>query len=143
MVTDPFLDDVACIKRLVREWEKHGRLIVGFDFDNTIFDYYQEGHTFPKVIQLLKDCKEAGFVLTLFTSCNQDRMPELIKYMEDNKIPYDLINETPDYIPFKGRKIYFNVLLDDRAGLSAAYRHLSSVIAHIRSVKSMQNLNGF
>lgn len=138
MLSDPFLNDENCINRLLDEWRKYGSLIVAYDYDSTVFDYYKRGDKFTKVIELLQECKKMGFHLTVFTSCNDDRFPEIKAYLNDNDIPFDGINETPDFIPFKGRKVYFNILLDDRAGLSGAYNQLWKVIYNIRSQKVTQ-----
>lgn len=132
---DPFMIHTVAVNRLVDEWEKYGQLIVAYDYDNTVFDYYGKGYTFNKVIQILRDCKKLGFHLTVFTSCNEDRFPEIKEYLKKNEIPYDSINETPDYIPFRGRKVYYNILLDDRAGLESAYDQLKSVLFIIKMKK--------
>ncbi|MCC6721544.1 MAG: hypothetical protein IT243_05030 [Bacteroidia bacterium] len=137
---DFFLDDNNCVSRLFEEWQKYNSLIVAYDFDNTVFDYYHKGHTFGDVIELLRECHKLGFYLTVFTSCSEDRYPEIIKYLEDNDIPFNSINDSPEYIPFKGRKIYYNVFLDDRAGLSSAYTQLWRVIYNIRGLKHSQNI---
>ena len=137
---DFFLDDKNCVDRLFDEWKKYGSLIVAYDYDNTVFDFYNKGYKYPKVIELLQECKKMGFHLTVFTSCNDERFPEIEKYLQENNIPFDGINETPDFIPFKGRKVYFNILLDDRAGLSSAYDQLWKVIYAIRGHKSTKDL---
>jgi hypothetical protein len=129
---DHFLNDKNCVDRLFDEWKKYGSIIVAYDFDNTVFDYYKKGYSYQQVIELLRECRKMGFHLTVFTSCNDDRFPEIEKYLRDNNVPFDGINETPDFIPFKGRKVYFNVLLDDRAGLSSAYDQLWKTIYSIR-----------
>lgn len=136
-VTDFFMDDDNCVKRLIEEHNKYGQLIIAYDYDNTVYDYYKKGHKFNRVIELLRMCKrEMNFHLTVFTSCNDDRIPEIKKYLTDNDIPFDSINETPDYIPFRGRKVYYNLLLDDRAGLSSAFKQLERVFYHIRFLKN-------
>lgn len=127
MKTDRYLDDQACIDRLLNEWQRYGSIIVAYDFDSTVFPYSNKDDKFDNVIELLRKAKKLGCHLVVFTSCNEDRMPEIKKYLADNNIPYDGINETPDYIPFQGRKVYYNLLLDDRAGLSSAYKILSEV----------------
>jgi hypothetical protein len=138
---DYYINDTNCIRRLLLEHEKYGSIIVAYDFDNTVFDYHNKGLKFKNVIELLQECKELKFHLTVFTSCNDDRFPEIKKYLNDNNIPFDGINETPDFIPFKGRKVYFNILLDDRAGLSSAYNQLKTVIYTIKGKKANNNLN--
>jgi len=135
---DYFLNDINCVNRLVEEYNKYGSLIVAYDFDNTVFDYYKKGYQYENVINLLRECKKMKFHLTVFTSCNDDRFHEIEKYLKENNIPFDGINETPDFIPFKGRKVYFNILLDDRAGLSSAYYQLSNVIYSIRGQQATQ-----
>lgn len=138
---DPFLDNKVCEDRLFEEWQKYGKLIIAYDFDNTVFPYSDPNYTFDNVIELLRECKKNEFWLVVFTSCNEDRIPELKEYLKKHNIPYDSINETADFIPFKGRKIYYNLLLDDRAGLSAAYMQLKSVLYKIRGVKNEEYLS--
>lgn len=137
---DFYLEDKNCIERLFNEWKQHKSLIVAYDYDNTVNDYHKKGYSYNDVIELLRECKKNGFHLIVFTSCNEDRFPEIKSNLEENNIPYDSINETPEYIPFKGRKVYFNILLDDRAGLSSAYNQLWTVIYNIRAYNSTNNL---
>ena len=40
----------ACKKRLLEEYKKYGELIVAFDYDNTIFDYHNNGGDYSCVI---------------------------------------------------------------------------------------------
>ena len=144
---DRYLQDQQCIDRLLNEWAFHGSIIVCFDFDNTVFDYNKRGDEYLDVITLLRKAKKLGCHLIVFTSCNEDRFPDIKKYLIDNNIPFDGINETPDYIPFQGRKVFSNILLDDRAGLSAAYRILNEVceIVHLNRnadrIKSRQDFD--
>lgn len=57
---------------MVNEYNKYqGKLVVAFDFDNTIFDYHNDGGDYSGVISLLKECSEEGFIMVLFTS-NED-----------------------------------------------------------------------
>ena len=50
IVVDPYLNDDMCIDRLVENWRLHNGIIIAFDFDNTIFDYYDKGYRYDKVI---------------------------------------------------------------------------------------------
>lgn len=126
-MTDRYLSDQECIDRLLHEWEKYGMIIIAYDYDSTVFDYHGIGDKHEVIISLLRKAKKMGCHLVVFTSCNEDRFPEIKKYLTDNDIPFDSINETPEFIPFKGRKVYYNILLDDRSGLSSAYKILSEV----------------
>jgi MoaA/NifB/PqqE/SkfB family radical SAM enzyme len=133
--SDFYMNDENCITRLYDEYKKYGSLIIAYDYDNCVYDYYKKGRKFDKVINLIRMCKELGFHLVVFTSCNDDRIPEIRKYLDENNIPFHSINETPDYIPFQGRKIYYNLLLDDRSGLNSAFNILEMVVYKIRSDK--------
>ncbi len=133
--TDPYLNTKTCVERLVHEWETYGMLIIAYDFDFTVSDYNNKGFVFKRVPALLRELKQLGCHLIVFTSCDESRFPEIKKYLKENNIPYDSINEGPDFIPFKGRKVYYNALLDDRAGLGDVYMQLSEVLLQIRILK--------
>lgn len=128
MMTDHFLHAKNVVDRLVEEWTAHGKLIIAYDFDNTVFDYHGVGHTYDDVINLLRRCNEFGAHFIVFTAKSDAEIPFMKQYLEENNIPYDSINENLNFIPFDGRKIYYNVLLDDRAGLESAYRSLATAL---------------
>lgn len=100
------------VSRLLNEYEEHGKLYVAFDFDNTIFDYHNTGGDFSGVISLLKECS---------------------KHCKHFGIAVDYINENLEIM--NTRKPYYNILLDDRAGLECAFNQLSNVISLIKSEK--------
>lgn len=139
---DYFLDDSNVINRLVEEWRKYGQIIIAFDYDNTIFDYYQRGFTFDDVIELLRECKKFGAYLMVYTACDEEKFTDMITYMQKRDIPFDSINEVPSYIPFKGKKLYYNILLDDRAGLSSAYQCLKQALNIMKSLAGNSGNNG-
>lgn len=138
--SDFYANDANCVNRLYTEWLEHKSLIVAFDYDNTVNDYSNNGNRNEDVISVLRECKKLGFHLILFTSCNQDRLTSIEEDLKQRNIPYDFVNETPDFIPFKGRKVYYNILLDDRAGLSSALDTLWKVIYSIRGYTATKNL---
>jgi len=133
---DFYLSEENSYKRLLEEYEKY-KLIIAYDFDNTVFDYNEKGYGFENVIELLRVCKEIGCYLTVFTSDGPERIPQIESHLKANNIPYDGINENPDIIKFNGRKIYYNILLDDRSGLPSAYRILARVAYGVRT-RNMQ-----
>lgn len=123
---DPFLVDETCVQRILKEWKEHGKLIIAYDYDNTVFDYYKKGYTYDRVIALLKRCQKIGAHFIVFSTCTDPQYPVMIEYLNKHEIPFDKINENLDFVTFVGRKVYFNILLDDRAGLSAAYNILET-----------------
>ena len=117
--------------RLSEELEKYGKLYIAFDFDNTIFDYHNQGLDCSEIIKLLQKCSDLGFCLILFT-CTEDeeRLTFMKLFCKHYKIKISYINENPEV--FKGTsKPYYNILLDDRAGLEESFTILNDILKDI------------
>lgn len=116
------------VERLRSELAAHGSLFVAFDFDNTIFDYHNQGFDYSGVISLLRRCSEQGHKMILLTSNEDEENLAFIRhYCQHFGIRIDYVNENP--IVCKGcRKPYYNILIDDRAGLSEACGVLDIII---------------
>lgn len=128
---DPYLYDTYVIDRLRREYHKYQSLIIAVDFDGTINDFHKEGFKFPKVIELLHLAKELGCYIYIFTAYPDE---EYVKqYCKDNNIPFDAINDSPVKENMNSKKPYYNILLDDRAGLYSAYRNLLYVLEEVKN----------
>ena len=125
---DIFLNKDSCINRLLGEYEKHKSLIVAYDYDNTVYDFHKKGYTYDKVINLLRECKRLGFYLIVYSCSKESRYLEMKTYLNTNNIPFDSINENSPNIDFAHGKLYYNILLDDRAGLESAYIQLADTI---------------
>lgn len=123
----PF-NDKGAAERLLQEFKKYKTLIVGFDFDNTIFDFHQNGGDYSEVVELLRECRRLRFNLCLFTI--EDRMDWKYKECCRLGISPDYVNESPVVFENGGNKPYFNIFLDDRAGLESAYRILKQVVEY-------------
>lgn len=124
---DPYMNSNNVVRRLLKEWDEHGTLFVAFDFDNTVFDYHNKGFTFPRVENLLRNCKLLGMKLVLFTAKEtKEQIGECVKYCEERGYMPDFVNESP---VMNTKKPYYNILLDDRAGLFEAVSNLGIVIA--------------
>lgn len=137
---DLYLYEENVTERLIREWKKYGSLVVAYDFDNTVYDYHKEGHSYECVIQLLREAKKLNAYLMVYTARRDSELSFVKEYLEENNIPFDSINETPDFIPFSdGKKLYYNILLDDRAGLPSAYRCLLNAVTYMDSVQKKRN----
>lgn len=127
---DPYLDCVNCMVRLKKEWDEHGSLFVAFDFDNTVFDYHRKGFSFPAVESLLRECKKEGFKLILFTAKEtNEELNRCVDYCKERGYEPDFINVSP---VMNTKKPYYNILLDDRAGLQSAAEMLSVAIMRKR-----------
>ena len=127
---DPYMSDYITYPRWLSEWRAYGdKFVIAYDFDDTVFDYHNKGYTYENVIGLLRECKEYGAHLVVFTGNPDSKYPQIREYLESNNIPYDAINESPEWIPLApARKIYYNIFLDDRAGLKYTYDALRLIL---------------
>jgi len=118
--------------RLRQDYKQHGSLFVAYDYDNTIFDYHGLGINYHSIIEILKESKELGFTMILFTGNEGDKLESILNKLKSLQIPYDFVNENPI---MDTRKPYYNILLDDRAGLKESYNYLKNLIDEIRNQK--------
>jgi len=132
---DFYLDNVNTTNRIVEEWKKYGKIIIAYDYDDTVFDFHNKGRKYTDVINLLQRCDKVGAYFVVFTCCGEDEYPKIKNYLYNNEIPFDRINNNMDFVTFTGRKIYYNVLLDDRAGLTSAYECLLNAVKIIEKEK--------
>lgn len=123
---DEYLRPNSSFIRLWNEYKTHGSLVVAFDFDNTVYDFHHKGETYVQVIELLKQLHAHNCYLICFTA-NTD-IPFIKNYLLHNGIPFNSINENPPFFKCDAGKIYFNALLDDRAGLLQVYTELHLLI---------------
>jgi hypothetical protein len=124
----PF-DEERCTRRLLWEYQNYDRLIVGVDFDNTIKTIKPDSSC-DELIDLLRRCSEdPKIVLCLWTiSENYQELKDKYDYCKSLGIQLDFINDSPFLSELGGNKKFFNVLLDDRAGLESAYNNLKYVL---------------
>jgi hypothetical protein len=132
-ISDPFLDDKLATFRLVQDYHRHGGIVIAYDYDNTVYDYHRRGFKFNAVIELLRECKPyASFIV--YTHSNDDRHPDIIDYLQSHDIPFNTINKGIVWANGKEEgKLFYSHFLDDRAGLSSAYRILKTAIEIIKS----------
>ena len=105
------------------------------DFDNTIRPTKPDSSC-EEVIELLKRCsKDPKIILCLWSiSVSQEEEQEKLDYCESLGITIDHVNYSPFRIGrYVTEKQFFNVLLDDRAGLESAYNNLKYVLNNINN----------
>lgn len=110
--------------KLLKTYQEHGKIIVGVDFDDTIYpfsdDVNEKDCEFR--IKLLKRLKDK-IIICLYTCSDETSLRYKISLMKEWGISPDYVNESPVEIG-NGAKPYFNLLLDDKAGLEEATRRL-------------------
>lgn len=126
----------AQINRVYDEWRMHGdKYVIAFDYDNTVFDYHKRGENYEEIINVLRLCKKHGCTLVLLT-CRDMKSDycEVMNYLSEKGIVPDFINETPEWMQFRNsHKVYYNILLDDRAGLQETIDTLYSAYVMIQN----------
>jgi len=132
---DHYLNIENSYRRLYSEYEEHGSLVVAFAFDNTVYDFHKNGWKFDDVVNLLRKLKSINCHLIVFTACQEG--DKVVDYIVANNIPFDSINENPPFFHSESRKIYFNVLLDDRAGLSECFNLLTRLYNELTNKSSI------
>ena len=100
------------------------RKIACIDFDGTIVHHRfpDIGEPLPGAFDVMKELKEAGWVLVLNTCREDEKRPylsEAIAYCKENGVVFDGVNSTPLDFEFRPehsprRKAYGNVYIDDR-----------------------------
>ena len=114
---------------LINDYKEHGNLVVAYDFDDTVKPS-EKGKSCDMVIDLLRLCSKLGFTMICFTARSKQAEIEMVKNTcTDLGIKCDYINEDCDIIKKEwdlehAHKIFYNVFLDDRAGLRQAYEVL-------------------
>lgn len=123
-------DNKLATSRLIKEYEAHNNIIIGVDFDDTLFDTHDRKlqHISFLVGLLSQLQKDFNCTLCVWTA-NVDE--QLVRSTWATLgLTIDYYNESP-LKKFNKVKPYFNILLDDRAGLDSAFRTLYSLFEHL------------
>lgn len=127
---DEFLKPGSTFNRLYDEYKKYGGLVIGVDYDGTLFDYHKKGTTYDMVIELVKDLKLFGCKIIIWTA--NASLSNVEKYLVEKGIPFDGINTDGVELGYTSRKPMFNCLIDDRAGILQTYTELKMLVDLLR-----------
>lgn len=127
---DKFLRPGSNFERLAKDWQKYGSLVVAYDFDDTVYDYWKTGEGHEMIIQLLRDLKSIGCKLVCWTAAKD--LTFVIEYLTENDIPFNAINEGGIPLAWESPKPFFSALLDDRAGLRSMYDDLTLLVKYVK-----------
>lgn len=126
------------VEKLLDVYEKHGKIIVGCDFDDTFFmtselhpdDFHTEPRT-EKVRDLLRKAKPI-MTLCLYTVSDPVSLLYKKEIMRLEGLEPDYVNSGPiDNQWDSTGKPYFNILLDDKAGLNEALSILEEFLSEV------------
>ena len=131
-----------CVNRLVRDFYKHNNIIIAVDFDNTLYNFMRRGYS-QAIIHLLQKLApkwhgvtktypqgvDNRFTILLYTAREDFELLKAKNICDDLNIRIDYTNETPSNIDFPvTTKPFYNILLDDKAGLGQAYKVLTKFL---------------
>lgn len=133
--------------RLLEQYNKHGLLILAYDLDDSVRPF--KSLDCKDTIKIIKRCRDTLNCIFIVYTANTD-MESNIKFLEDNDLPYDAINDYPDNFPISKfsddfrvareseggiPKLYYNILLDDKScGLREACEILDLLCDEIENV---------
>lgn len=125
--------------RLLIEWQKHGKIIIAIDFDDTLKGYtfksYSDETRYERTVNLLKRAKKIGAYIVIWTAAEPSRYEYILWYTRQLGLEIDSINKNPIELPYGNNgKIYANLFLDDRAGISQSLDLLESVIKEMEKI---------
>lgn len=134
------------VERLIKEWLAYGKIVLACDFDDTIYPWgfkTEEDLKFMiEVIRVVNLAQEVGVYLALWSACAPDRYDELRDWCTKMQTHVDSINENPIPLPYgNNRKMYYNHLLDDRAGLEQALDMLEYACYRVQSERKQPTIN--
>jgi hypothetical protein len=122
--------------RLVTEWLKNGKIIIGCDLDDTIIPYNDEiKDNCQKMVDLILGCQEEGIIFLINTARSERQLENAKKQVEDLGIVVHGVNQMhPEWDKPYGLhgKLYANIFLDDRGGFWDTYWTLTNALTIVK-----------
>ncbi len=132
--------DEILLKKLVDAYHKFGKIVIGVDFDDTIFPYTQYENADDNVaaalrarqVRTLLEKAKPYSIQCLWTVANEwSLIYKKFICIEHYGMEFDYYNESPITQDETVRKPHFNLLLDDCAGLESSLSVLKRFIDYV------------
>lgn len=137
-------DPAFNLKSLIAKYRKHGKIIVAYDFDDTVYvsDEQASDEACALIRELLVECSKYpdDIAMVCYTCRDGDTIKdEVIPFLDEHRIRYDKINENMDNVDDSNMsdKLVFSIFLDNLAGCGEAYSTLSRFIVWLMSEKGV------
>jgi len=145
MNTEKYISDY--VAKMLQSLERNGSLIIGYDFDDTVHASHEFSEDYvEEVRQLIRDLNATGKCRFILITCRENptnqqiedhdyaKMDYVEKFLFNHKLPYNAINQNlPWGIPDDPRKIYCNIMLDDKCGLPLSVEILNQLLKILRN----------
>ena len=138
------LDPNYNLKRLICNYKKHGRIIVAYDFDDTVHPTHQNDDKSCKLVRdlLIKCSKYTEDITMICYTCrgNDVVINNVIPYLDECGIRHDKVNEQSDTLDPDVRqslscKLLYSIFLDDLSGLRESFSVLSKFLIWLQVQK--------
>lgn len=139
-MTDPYASTAKCVRRLLDVYRTHGCILVACDWDDTLAPFREPSDTHDRAHDLLRRCKRLGFKIMLFTAGAPVRYEGMLRQMNAWGFAADSVNANP--IPLScgnSGKPYYNILLDDKAGVGQAMDILEWTLDIIETERAVRS----
>jgi hypothetical protein len=93
-------------------------MIIAVDFDGTIVEhaYPEIGAPIPYALETLKDLRETGCQIILWTVRSDNKLEEAVDYCKENGLELWGVNENPTQLNWSmSKKAYAHMYIDDAA----------------------------
>ena len=128
------------LERLIKQYKTQDRLVIAYDFDDTISPYWcSDCSDVQSVLRMCRNTLDAYFIC--YTS--NDNMEKVKNFIKKYDIPCDAINEDAPFAPVKGGKIFYNVFLDDKAGLGETVSTLKQLLSLVKNEYIKKEINNW
>lgn len=132
-MNNPFLSPESKLTKLIQQSEDYGTIIIGVDFDFTLYDstkHYREGAFYEDILALVLEAQESPYcTLCLWTASKE--LSGVVAASILANLKWDYINRSP-ITPIGTDKQHFNLLLDDASGLGESVQLLRSFLDHYK-----------
>jgi hypothetical protein len=131
------------VNRLVTEWLKNGKIIIGCDLDDTIIPYNEELKEHCKtVVDLILECQKEGIIFLINTARSERQLETAKEQVEKLGIEVHGVNKMHDEWnrPYGiNGKVYANIFLDDRGGIDNTYWILDTAYHIVKNSRKGNN----
>ncbi len=119
-------DSERLLNILRKAYEEHGSIIIGFDYDDTVYPHSVSDWALRPVRSVLQRAKKQGHALVLTTN-NKD-IKKCLEFCEKYEITPHAINTNVVKAFEKQSKVYANIYLDDKSLLFETLKVLNAFL---------------
>ena len=133
---NPYLLIENRVTKLVTQYTEHGSLIIGVDFDFTLYNSITKEY-YTDISDLVIEAQKLNCKLCLWTA-NTKRLDRIQTKCKEHGLIFDYINKSPINLGETTVKPHFNLLLDDVSSLGESVRTLRQVVGILQPQKNLR-----